>query len=51
VDKRSAIVITDFLGALRDEGKTILISTHAANLAKLNDKTYFMKENKLLKTA
>jgi putative ABC transport system ATP-binding protein len=47
VDEQSASVITDFFGALREEGKTILISTHAANLAKLADKTYVMKDSKL----
>ena len=50
VDEQSASVITDFFSALRDEGKTILISTHAANLAKLADKTYVMKDSKLLTT-
>ena len=48
VDEESAKTIIDFFGNLRDEGKTILISTHAANLAKLADKTYVMKESKLL---
>jgi putative ABC transport system ATP-binding protein len=51
VDEQSASVITDFFGKLRDEEKTILISTHATNLAKLADKTYVMNDSKLLKTA
>jgi putative ABC transport system ATP-binding protein len=46
VDEQSASVITDFFEALRNEGKTILISTHAVNLAKLADKTYIMKDGK-----
>jgi putative ABC transport system ATP-binding protein len=50
VDEQSASVITDFFGVLKNEGKTILISTHAANLAKLADKTYVMKDGKLLTT-
>jgi ABC-type lipoprotein export system ATPase subunit len=47
VDEQSARVITDFFGALKDEGKTVLISTHAPMLAKLADKTYTMKDGKL----
>jgi ABC-type lipoprotein export system ATPase subunit len=47
VDEQSAKVITDFFGKLKNEGKTILISTHAANLAKLADKTYNMKNGQL----
>jgi putative ABC transport system ATP-binding protein len=50
VDEQSAKVITDFFGSLRDEGKTILISTHAAILAKLADKTYIMKDGKIVNT-
>lgn len=48
VDEASAKRITDFFEAIRDEGKTILISTHAANLAKLADKTYVMKDGKVI---
>jgi putative ABC transport system ATP-binding protein len=48
VDEDSARTITDFLGKLRDDGKTILISTHVSNLAKLADKTYFMKDGRIL---
>lgn len=48
VDEESARTITDFFGKLRDEGKTILISTHVSNLAKLADKTYFMKDGKIV---
>ena len=46
VDEQSAKTITDFFCKLRKEGKTILISTHTSNLAKLADKTYFMKDGK-----
>ncbi len=48
VDEQSAKVITDFFSKLKNEGKTILISTHAANLAKLADKTYTIKDGKLI---
>jgi putative ABC transport system ATP-binding protein len=48
VDEDSARTITDFLGKLRNDGKTILISTHVSNLAKLADKTYFMKDGRIL---
>ena len=50
MDQASAKTITDFFEKLRDEGKTILISTHAANLAKLADKTYEMKDGKIAKS-
>jgi putative ABC transport system ATP-binding protein len=48
VDEASAKTITDFFEKLRGEGKTILISTHVSNLAKLADKTYSMKDGKIL---
>jgi putative ABC transport system ATP-binding protein len=48
VDEASAKTITDFFDRLKEEGKTILISTHAANLAKLADKTYVMKDGKIV---
>ena len=48
VDEESAKAIIDFFSELRDEGKTILISTHASNLAKLADKTYLMKNGRIL---
>jgi putative ABC transport system ATP-binding protein len=48
VDEKSAKTITDFFEELREQGKTILISTHAANLAKLADKTYFMEDGKIV---
>ena len=48
VDEESAKAIIDFFSKLRDEGKTILISTHASNLAKLADKTYLMKNGRIL---
>ncbi len=50
VDEASAKTITDFFGKLRDEGKTILISTHAANLAKLANRTYEMKDGRIAKS-
>ena len=48
VDDASAKTITDFLVKLRDEGKTILISTHISDLAKLADKTFFMQDGQIL---
>jgi putative ABC transport system ATP-binding protein len=48
VDEASAKTITDFFEQLRDEGKTILISTHVSNLAKLADKTYEIKDGRLV---
>jgi len=48
VDEESAKTITDFFGKLRDEGKTILISTHVSNLAKIADKTYLMKDGRII---
>jgi len=48
VDDASAKTITDFFVKLRNEGKTILISTHVSNLAKLADRTFSMKEGKVL---
>ena len=48
VDEASAKTITDFFEKLKDEGKTILISTHAANLAKLANKTYVMTDGKVV---
>ena len=51
VDEESAKTITDFFGKLREEGKTILISTHVSNLAKLADKTYLMKDGRIIQPA
>ena len=48
VDEESAKTISSFFCRLRDEGKTIMISTHASNLAKLADKTYSMKNGKII---
>jgi putative ABC transport system ATP-binding protein len=48
VDEASAKTITDFFGKLKEEGKTILISTHATNLAKLADKTYVITDGKII---
>ena len=50
VDEASAKTITDFFEKLKEEGKTILISTHVSNLAKLADKTYVMKDGKIVDT-
>ena len=47
VDETSAKTITDFFEKLKEEDKTILISTHATNLAKLADKTYEIKNGKI----
>jgi ABC-type lipoprotein export system ATPase subunit len=48
VDEASAKKITDFFEQLKEEGKTILVSTHAANLAKLADKTYVINDGKIV---
>jgi len=50
VDEASAKTITDFLIKLKKEGKTILISTHAASLAKLADKTYVINDGRVSDT-
>ncbi len=50
VDEASAKTITDFFEQLKDEGKTVLISTHAANLAKLADKTYVIKDGTIVES-
>jgi putative ABC transport system ATP-binding protein len=47
VDEASAKTITDFLVRLKEDGKTIIISTHAASLAKLADKTYVINDGKV----
>ncbi len=48
VDEASAKTITDFFEQLRDEGKTVLISTHASNLAKLADKTFVINSGRIV---
>jgi len=48
VDEASAKTITDFFERLKEESKTILISTHATNLAKLADKTYVINDGRLV---
>jgi putative ABC transport system ATP-binding protein len=48
VDEESAKAIIDFFSRLRDEGKTILISTHASNLARHADRTYSMKNGRIV---
>jgi ABC-type lipoprotein export system ATPase subunit len=47
VDEASAKTITDFFENLKEEGKTIIISTHASNIAKLADKTYIIENGKI----
>jgi ABC-type lipoprotein export system ATPase subunit len=51
VDQESAETITDFFSRLKADGKTILISTHASNMAKLADKTYLMKNGRIVETS
>ena len=48
VDEESARTITDFFGKLKEEGKTILISTHVFNLAKSADRSYYMKDGRII---
>ncbi len=48
VDEASSKTITDFFEQLKKEGKTVLISTHAANLAKLADKTFVINGGKIV---
>jgi len=48
VDEASAKTITDFFEILKEEGKTILISTHSTNLAKLADKTYVITNGRII---
>jgi putative ABC transport system ATP-binding protein len=47
VDEASARTITDFFLRLRDERKTVIISTHAYNLAQLADTTFRMENARL----
>jgi putative ABC transport system ATP-binding protein len=49
VDAESAQKIVEFFKKLREEGKTICISTHVSDLAQLADKTYKLKDGKILK--
>jgi ABC-type lipoprotein export system ATPase subunit len=48
VDEASGKKITDFFLKLRDEGKTILISTHISNLSSLADKKYVIEDGKIV---
>ena len=48
VDADSARTITDFFKKLRQDGKTILISTHSSELAKIADRTYSMKDGTII---
>jgi putative ABC transport system ATP-binding protein len=50
VDEDSAKTITDFFENLRDEGKTVLISTHASNISRLADKVYFMESGRIVES-
>jgi len=50
VDEASTKRITDFFEKLREDGKTVLISTHVSNLAKLADKKYEMKDGKIVRS-
>jgi len=50
VDEDSARTITDFFENRRDEGKTILISTHASNISRLADKVYFMETGRIVES-
>lgn len=47
VDDSSAKKITDHLLKLRDEGKTVLISTHVANLIQLGDNQISMRKGRI----
>lgn len=47
VDDSSAKKITDHLLKLRDEGKTVLISTHVANLIQLGDNKISMRKGRI----
>jgi putative ABC transport system ATP-binding protein len=48
VDADSAQRIVQFFKKLRDEGKTSCISTHVSDLAQLADKTYKLKDGKIV---
>lgn len=47
VDEASAKTIMDHLIKLRDEGKTVLISTHVSNLARLADQTISIQNGRI----
>ena len=47
VDEASAQTIMDHLIKLRDEGKTVLISTHVSNLARIADQTISIQNGKI----
>ncbi|HLN45905.1 MAG: ABC transporter ATP-binding protein [Chloroflexota bacterium] len=48
VDDSSAQQIISSFNKLRDEGKTILISTHLSSMAKIADQTYRMQSSKII---
>lgn len=48
VDAESAQRIVEFFKRLREEGKTICISTHVSDLAQLADKTYKIKDGRII---
>jgi putative ABC transport system ATP-binding protein len=47
VDENSAKTITDYFCKLRNDGKTVIISTHSSHLAKLSDKEYLIINGKV----
>ena len=51
VDIESAKVIMDFFEDLQKEGRTILISTHLTELAKVANKVYSMKDGTLIENS
>jgi len=50
VDEESAKTISDFFCKLKDEGKTILISTHSSNITNLANKTYEMNNGRIIRS-
>jgi putative ABC transport system ATP-binding protein len=48
VDEESAATITDFFMQMKEVGKTIVISTHDPFIAKLADKTYNIRDGKII---
>lgn len=48
VDDSSAQQIVSFFSKLRDEGKTILISTHLSSIAKIANQTFQMRQSRII---